>query len=534
MPRSPFIPQIPVVEIVETIPDAPEVLVPVEDSENPTGHDDTDEKIHSEKKRSPVSMYMSWATRFGWPVAVSMLLMARLSSIGGTYVLKLMAAQASPRMLASELGLFGLLSLSQAFCFFLFIYLLYRLCIVPAAFVLHARLMDATLTRDLAFFQTTSAAETLNLFTNDVARVDMSLNGSIISLVAQYVNLALACTVLVAAMPLSAFILLPLAAAGHYLQQTYLVKLRQLRHLDVETRAPLLSHLQEAVTGRILFALHGLTQARAESFAHLVEQHVRCAWPLSCIDLWLGVRFELLSIVLQVAALWALLAASAEPGVLGFVMTYVFQVTSVLSSIAKISAQFEADAVSIARITNVSENPVVGATAPSPAPLTLLEPVPYSDSGPDQAWPQYGQVEFRGVSARHRPGLPDTLQSVSFTVKPGEKVAIIGRTGAGKSSMLLALLKLMDQTGGQIIVDGVDIANVGDARLRTSLAVVPQTQLVLSGTVRQNLDPWGRHLDEDILAALTVCGGVAILRGMVGEETSVDDAALLDVHLGPR
>ncbi|GKT50980.1 multidrug resistance-associated protein 7 [Colletotrichum spaethianum] len=379
--------------------------------------------------------------------------------------------------------LFAVFSASQAAAlFFLFVHLLYRLCIVPAASALHGRLISGVLHRDLSFFQATPPGRILNLFTNDVARVDGSLNGSVASLACQFVNMALSCGVLVAAMPASVLFIAPLLAACYALQQTYLVKLRELRHLDAESRAPLLNHLEEAERGRVLFSAHGVLEARVEAFGDLVARNL-----------------EVLSVVLQVAPLGLLLAGSADQGVLGFVMTYIFQVTGTLSNIAKISAQFEADAVSVARIAEYS--PAVDGEEDG-FPAGRDGSTPYSDSDPAPAWPQFGKVEFQ--------------DSISFTVNPGEKVAVVGRTGVGKSSTVMCLLRLMHQTAGKILIDGVDIAHVTTVRLRRSLALMPQAQIVFSGSIRHNLDPLGLHRDGEIMDALGVCGGPAIIDKVSG------------------
>ncbi|WQF86071.1 Putative AAA+ ATPase domain, ABC transporter type 1, transmembrane domain-containing protein [Colletotrichum destructivum] len=506
----------------EPIPDTPQPIIIHEKPPAPSA------------QNSPLLAYLSSARRFGWPIAISILLLARASSVMGTYVLKIMAARVDRVTLLpwDLLLLFAVFSASQAALFFLFVHLLYRLCIVPAASALHGRLTSGVLLRDLSFFQATPPGRLLNLFTNDVARVDGSLNASIASLAGQFVNLALSCGVLVAAMPASVLFVAPLLAACYALQQTYLAKLRELRHLDAESRAPLLDHLQEAERGRVLFSAHGVLEARAAAFGDLVARNVRALWPLSCIDLWLGVRLEVLSVVLQVAALGLLLAGAAEPGVLGFVMTYVFQVTGTLSNIAKISAQFEADAVSVARIAEYSFAVAVDGKEDG-FPADRDGSTPYSDSDPAPAWPQFGRVEFRGVSASYQPSLPDSLQSVSFTVKPGEKVAVVGRTGAGKSSMVMCLLRLMHQTAGETLIDGVDIADVTTVRLRRSLALMPQTQIVFSGSIRQNLDPLGLHHDEEILDALGVCGGPAITDKLSGIKDS-EEIPLLDTIVGPN
>ncbi|KAH6689756.1 P-loop containing nucleoside triphosphate hydrolase protein [Plectosphaerella plurivora] len=487
------------------------------------------------RPRSAIYAYLSSCRKLGWPLAIFTLLLARMSSISSTYVLKTMATQTDDTDLFQCLGLFGFLSLSQGACFYMFIYVLYTLCIIPAASLLHAQLTAGVLRHSLSYFQTTPLANILNLFTNDIGRVDTSLNGSIASLVAQYVNLALSCGVLLMAIPLSLLFVMPLLAACHYVQQAYLVKLRELRHLDAESRAPLLECLREAESGRVLFSVHHMQERQRAQFDDHIAYNVRAVWPMCCTDLWIAVRLEILSIVLQVLAAGALLATSVEPGVLGFVMTYVFQVTSTLSNIAKVTAQFESDAVSVSRVAEASHTDVFNVldTIAEPSPGLLA---PYSDSDPGQTWPQHGRVEFRGVSARHRPGLPETLNSISFVVNPGEKVAIIGRTGAGKSSMMLALLKLMDQTAGQILIDDVDVAGVSDTRLRTSLAIVPQVQLFFSGSVRQNLDPLGLADDERILEALHICGGLPIVQKMLGSHKTMQQEGtnLLDAAVGPQ
>ncbi|GKT66731.1 LOW QUALITY PROTEIN: multidrug resistance-associated protein 7 [Colletotrichum tofieldiae] len=487
-----------------------------------------DEKPAPPTQKSPLLTYLLSARRFGWPIAISVLLLARASSVMGTYVLKTMAAQVDRATLPWDLLLFAVFSASQAALFFLFVYLLYRLCIVPAASALHGRLTSGVLLRDLSFFQATPPGRILNLFTNDVARVDGSLNGSIASLAGQFVNLALSCGVLVAAMPASVLFVAPLLAACYALQQTYLVKLRELRHLDAESRAPLLDHLQEAERGRVLFSAHGVLEVRAAAFGDLVARNVRALWPLSCIDLWLGVRLEVLSVVLQVAALGLLLAGSAEPGVLGFVMTYVFQVTGTLSNIAKISAQFEADAVSVARIAEYS-SAVDGEEDGFPAGVTGRRRTRTAT----RLRLGHSLAESSSRAARYQPGLPDSLQSVSFNVNPGEKVAVVGRTGAGKSSTVMCLLRLMHQTAGKILIDGVDIADVTKVRLRRSLALMPQTQIVFSGSIRQNLDPLGLHHDEEIRNVLGVCGGPAIIDKLSGIKDSAE-TSLLDTIVGPN
>ncbi|KAM7300501.1 ATP-binding cassette sub-family C member 2 [Ixodes scapularis] len=118
-------------------------------------------------------------------------------------------------------------------------------------------------------------------------------------------------------------------------------------------------------------------------------------------------------------------------------------------------------------------------------------------------WPKKGKVEFVSYSASYKPGiLPDVLKDITFTVHPTEKVGVVGRTGAGKSSLVMALLRVLKSSQGSILIDGVDIARVPLQKLRTCVTVIPQDPSLVRGTLRENLDPTNSHTDKEIWAAL--------------------------------
>ena len=117
-------------------------------------------------------------------------------------------------------------------------------------------------------------------------------------------------------------------------------------------------------------------------------------------------------------------------------------------------------------------------------------------------WPQRGLVKFEGVQMRYRPELPAVLRSVDFTLEPGVKGAVVGRSGAGKSSLSVALLRLAPLEGGKITIDGVDIATLGLSLLRTSITLIQQDAVMFSGSLRSNIDPFGEHTDAQLEQAL--------------------------------
>jgi len=123
-------------------------------------------------------------------------------------------------------------------------------------------------------------------------------------------------------------------------------------------------------------------------------------------------------------------------------------------------------------------------------------------SGTPPNWPAGGHLVFKDVKLSYRPGLPVVLNVQSLDIKPGESIGIVGRSGAGKSSMMVALYRLVELTSGKIELDGVDISTLGLDDLRTNLAIIPQDPLLFSGTIRSNLDPFGRYDDAMLWDAL--------------------------------
>jgi ABC-type multidrug transport system fused ATPase/permease subunit len=140
------------------------------------------------------------------------------------------------------------------------------------------------------------------------------------------------------------------------------------------------------------------------------------------------------------------------------------------------------------------------------AGLDLAKAASYSAAAPAVAWPSRGEIEFRAVSLRYRPEMPLSVKQISFTIHGGEKVGVCGRTGAGKSSLLQLLFRVHEAAEGAVLIDGQDISKVGLQLLRSSLTIIPQTPLLLKGSLRKNLDPFGSYSDQQLLVAMYKVG----------------------------
>lgn len=180
-----------------------------------------------------------------------------------------------------------------------------------------------------------------------------------------------------------------------------------------------------------------------------------------------------------------------SPSKLGVVLTYSLQATQIFSQLVNIFAQVEQEMNNVERVTYYGN-------LPQEAPPTM-------PNDPPAEWPQKGNLKFHNVQLRYREGLPLVLKDVSFEASGGEKIGIVGRTGAGKSSLAQALFRIVEVAGGDIEIDGVNLRSVGLDTLRTRLSAIPQDALLYGGTMRENLDPTGVMTDAQLHDALRRC-----------------------------
>lgn len=176
---------------------------------------------------------------------------------------------------------------------------------------------------------------------------------------------------------------------------------------------------------------------------------------------------------------------------MGFAMTYVIRVTVALSKSVVYRVGLESDLVSVDRILSLMSNEAEG--------------LQNKTSEVSASWPEQGSIVFHQYSARYRDGVPLALHKLNLDIKGGERVAVIGRTGAGKSSLALALLRTFEAAHGSIVVDGRDIATVELDVLRSRIAIIPQKAEIMKGTLRENLDPSGMHPDYELRSIVAEC-----------------------------
>ncbi|XP_028265903.1 multidrug resistance-associated protein 7 isoform X2 [Parambassis ranga] len=397
---------------------------------------------------------------------------------------------------------------------------------ICAASVIHNRLLDQVLKATVTFFDTTPLGRILNRFSSDLYSVDDSLPFILNILLANIFSLLGMLVVISYGLPWVLVPLLPLAVLYYRTQHFYRHTSRELKRLCSLTLSPVYSHFSETVTGLGTIRASGSSARFEEESARRLEQNQRCLFLSNAAMQWLDIRLQLIGVAvvtgLGVIAVVQHQFSSVDPGLVGLSLSYALSITALLSGLIFSFTQTEMQLVSVERTEEYSTG-------------LPTEPQHQSAQLPP-AWPEHGWLEFRNVVLTYRDGLPNALDGVSLVVRPGEKIGIVGRTGSGKSTMFLALFRMVELKQGQILLDQLDISTVGLAQLRLRMAIIPQDPFLFSGTIRENLDPCGRHPDQHLLDVLEQChlspvvcrmGGLDAVVGERGKSFSVGQRQLL-------
>ncbi|KAI8911120.1 P-loop containing nucleoside triphosphate hydrolase protein [Gorgonomyces haynaldii] len=367
-------------------------------------------------------------------------------------------------------------------------------CGIRSARVLHSKLLDNILHVPQSFFDTTPMGRILNRFAKDQYTVDEVLPRSF---QAYFRTLFSVITVLaVNAFGSSYYLILalPLGYLYAYFQRYYISTSRELKRLDSTSRSPIYAHFQETLYGVSTIRAYAQEGRFTEKNEDRIDFNQKAYYPSVSANRWLAVRLELIGSLIvfcsgMVGVLSIYFTWNLSASIIGLMLTYSLNITQTLNWMVRQSCEIETNIVSVERIKEYTE---------------LKQEAPYeiTDSYPGDQWPEAGQIDFDHYSTRYRPGLDLVLKDVTVSVKPREKVGIVGRTGAGKSSVTLSLFRIIEASAGTILIDGVDISRLGVGQLRSRLTIIPQDPVLFSGSIRENLDPFGVHTDEALWDAL--------------------------------
>ncbi len=382
---------------------------------------------------------------------------------------------------------------------------------------LHKDAINRVLRAPQSWFDTVPLGAIQNRFAKDVDSLDNRLNDAMRMCLATLAQVAGAIITIAIVYP--AF-LGPVAFVLVLYQLTsmfYRASARAIKRHDNVLRSSLYAHFSESLAGMSSIRAFGeqgrftkVTEDRIDienracpcSFRLLKRMLLEAAQltlPFGLADLltvinqrWLAIRLDLMGalLTLSVAAIAVGQRTQISSSKIGLILSTVISIQQAFSMIIRQSTEVENNLASAERLLHYGQN------------LPVEKPASIDATAPQPAWPSGGAVEFRGAVMRYRPELPDVLKGLDVRIAPGEKVGVVGRTGAGKSSVMMALFRVCELSGGAILVDGVDIATLGLEQLRSKLAIIPQEAMLFKGTIRTNLDPFGDHPDAVLWDAL--------------------------------
>ncbi|KAI8944427.1 P-loop containing nucleoside triphosphate hydrolase protein [Xylaria longipes] len=394
-----------------------------------------------------------------------------------------------PSRLGYWLGIFAAFSVAEAVGLVSSIASLYIDITPNGGRHLHSSILKSALNAPMLFLAQTETGVLVN--SQDLRLADMTLPSAITNIAFQ-LGQCIVATVLAATAVGYFATVLPLVIFVLYLiQRFYLRTSRQLRLLELETSAPLFSHFIESLSGLVTIRAFGWTEEYTNKTNRLLDQSQKPFYLLLCIQRWLVLVLDLVvaGLAVLLVGLAVALRSRINPGLLGIALVQLPSLSHALTALVQFWTLLETSLGAIARIKDFSDT-------------TPEEAIAQESSEPPSNWPSHGAVTFESVSACYEDDGPLILRDVSFSLKGGQKIGIVGRTGSGKSSTVQAILRMINLKQGRILVDNVDLATITSAVVREHVTTLTQDPFLFPASIRSNIDPLGVFTDEVISVAL--------------------------------
>uniref|UniRef100_A0A8C7R9N7 ATP-binding cassette, sub-family C (CFTR/MRP), member 2 n=1 Tax=Oncorhynchus mykiss TaxID=8022 RepID=A0A8C7R9N7_ONCMY len=397
----------------------------------------------------------------------------------------------------TRIGVFGALGVAQGVFVFMGTLLLANGSI-NASRILHSRLLNNILRVPMMFFDTTPSGRVVNplaylnitLPLRSLYPVDEAIPQSFRSWIMCFLGVLGTLFVICLATPIFTAIIIPLAVVYYFVQRFYVASSRQLRRLDSVSRSPIYSHFGETVSGLSVIRAYGHQDRFLKHNEKIIDENLKSVYLWIISNRWLAIRLEFLgNLVVFFSALLAVIARdSLDSGLVGLSISYALNVTQTLNWLVRMTSELETNIVAVERVSEYTE--------------MENEADWVSGIRPPEKWPEAGRLRFENFKVRYRPELDLVLHGITCDIDSTEKIGIVGRTGAGKSSLTNCLFRIIEAAEGRILIDGTDIATLGLHDLRTRLTIIPQDPVLFSGTLRMNLDPFETFSDEEIWRVL--------------------------------
>ncbi|GAA96149.1 uncharacterized protein L969DRAFT_91604 [Mixia osmundae IAM 14324] len=478
----------------ESIEKAEDALAPLE--KKPAGPKARPLMVEEERAVGSVSggVYAQYlkAANGVWllPILIVVLVLTQGATVLTSYALVWWQRDTFNRPQGFYMGIYAALAVAQT----IFSFALGTCALMLGLFAsakLHGMMAQRVMHAPMSWFDTVPTGRILGRFGKDIDTIDSTLNDSMRMALSTLGSVAGAIVLIAIIEPwfllaVAAILTLYYAAANFYLSSA-----REIKRLDNLLRSGLYAHFSESLAGLATIRAYAESDRFLKRNEELVDTENRAYYLTTQNQRWLGVRLDLLGCLLTFSvAIISVVQSSLNPSIVGLILSFILQIQQAFTWAVRQIAEVGNDMTSSERILHY------GTQIENEAPMEIEATKPAAE------WPQQGVISMKHVELSYRKGLPAVLKDLSIDFKGGERVGIVGRTGAGKSSIMAALFRMVELSSGTIEIDGVDISKIGLGELRKKVAIIPQDALLFNGSIRTNLDPFSVHDDATLWDAL--------------------------------
>ncbi|XP_062157642.1 putative ABC transporter C family member 15 [Alnus glutinosa] len=366
----------------------------------------------------------------------------------------------------------------------------------------------------ISFFDSTPSSRILSRSSTDQSTVDTDIPFRLAGLAFALIQL-FSIIILMSHVAWQVFpLFLAILAISIWYQAYYITTARELARMVGIHKAPILHHFSESVSGAATIHCFNQEDRFLTKILSLIDDYSRVAFYNSATMEWLCVRINFLFnlvFFLVLIILVGLPRSAVNPSLAGLAATYGLNLNVLQAWVIWNMCNVENKMISVERILQFTN-------IPSEAPLVI------EDCRPKPEWPTDGRIELENLQVQYNPALPVVLKGITCTFPGEKKIGVVGRTGSGKSTLIQALFRVVEPSGGRILIDGVDICKIGLQDLRSRLGIIPQDPTLFQGTIRSNLDPLQQHSDQEIWEVLGKCH----LAEMVKQDQRLLDAPVAE------
>ncbi|KAF0990502.1 hypothetical protein HZS_3052 [Henneguya salminicola] len=447
-------------------------------------------------------IHLQFLKSLKYPLFIFMTISLIISTAGNTISQLFIADYSSNNITKSNsfkfFSIFGGITIIQTFFFFL--YATFKMIgNYFSSKTFHHKLLKCLLKSPITLFESTPLGRFINAFSKEMSTIDDLLTNTFMLAIYFFLILLFSLAGIIYTIPYLSIPIFILAIIYYFIQRLYIKSSRQIQRIESFSRAPIISLLVDTYYGLSIIKCNRFEGKFLERFDELLNSNLVSFKMNLCCNRWLGVRLEMIANILifvcSLVIVYMVMINKITPGSVGFILFTTTSITQTMSFFIRIRCDFENQMVSIERISTFFKI--------EPEKENNLIELPIK-------WPTEGSVSFLNYSCCYRNYLKNVLDSINISIQPGQKVAyfisfkvgIVGRTGSGKSSLILSLFRMIEKTEGRIEIDGVDISLVRLEKLRQGLTIIPQDAFIFTGTLRDNIDPLIEYTDDQIWEAL--------------------------------